>query len=174
MKKILLISLILLVSACISTQTEECDDCKVPTPSTTLKVGVCGNGQLEGFEQCEVGKGCDTGFCRHCMCENITEEDKVADCDSFCRTFGTTNNSVVEDGQCNPFWGDELPCKVKCSYYQVFPSIEEGKVCCCRQINYINCPTQPFEEECGCPTRAEASKICAQYSPKPIKNSGED
>ncbi|MFH1055991.1 MAG: hypothetical protein V1744_07870 [Candidatus Altiarchaeota archaeon] len=162
---ILVLTLIVLSAGCVSQAKEDCNDIGCPVNITQpSKTNNCGNGLLENSEECENAFPCKYGFCQHCGCVNATESELVSDCVSQCRSIGYTNSTVVGDGECTYPVGENNPCAARCSYRKVFPSTEEGMVCCCRDLKYVKCK-EGEQGKCECPTEEQVNQICKDNKP---------
>ena len=168
--RILVLLLILAAAGCISQAEPKagCQEtgCPVDLPPTTTLVHHCGDWNLTAPEECDVGYPCPNGtICQKCRCEIPKERINADECGDVCRGYGYRNFSLTDDGGCNYNFGVDKPCAVRCAYRNITALTESGKVCCCRDLKYINCKVDVLKKKCECPTKSETVALCAMNKP---------
>lgn len=168
----LVLLLILAAAGCIS-QAEpkaECQEtgCPVDLPAETTLVHHCGDGSLAAPEECDVGFPCPKGtVCQKCRCVTPAPDETIdaGECAGACGGYGYGNYSVTDDGGCGYDFGAEKQCAVRCAYRKVIPLADSGRVCCCRELKYVNCAFDVLKKKCDCPTQTETVGICRENRP---------
>ena len=171
MKHLACLILLVLVCGCLSGETAQkpsCDDVGCPVETTLARTTGpnCGDGILEGAEQCDLNAPCKSGYCQKCRCVEAGANETVSDCNSACLKHGFDNYEVVDDGQCNHPRGVAQECSIMCSYRKIMPMNESGKVCCCRNIGYAKCGNDSAGK-CACPGGdEEVKRMCREKNPE--------
>ncbi|MBD3388075.1 MAG: hypothetical protein GF416_03420 [Candidatus Altiarchaeales archaeon] len=103
-----------------------------------------------GGEECE-----ETG----CPVDLPDKPSPILECRSLCRDSGYDNVTVVGDAGCTHLKGEIRDCTLECSYRKILESSEEGMICCCRTVKYV--------EGVGCDgtDNSSYSRICGENKP---------
>jgi hypothetical protein len=177
MRLLLGLCLLVIVAGCMGQGSSDvkggsdCSDVGCPVdlnvseaPQSSNVAPNCGDGILESPEECDSGFPCKAGYCDKCRCLDISPESRVSDCAAACAGVGFFNGTTEVDGNCTYNMGSDTPEYVRCTYRKVFPSVDAGKVCCCRDLKYIKCPTA--DGKVACPKESEVMGLCQKYKPK--------